>query len=135
MEKELREIYSQLTALTLKVEALLKEYDVPESAESSDKHECLEQTESADTPLSHVCPSPASISFTLNDRFRFQRAIFGGSSERMANAMTAISAMTSSDEVFTYLTNVLDQNVEEPDVEDFFRAVTLRFADHKPLVL
>ncbi len=110
MEKELREIYNQLTALTQKVEAMIK------ACETS-------------------CPTPSSITFTLNDRFRFQRSIFGGSPERMANAMSAISAMTTADEVYAYLTNVLDQNVEEPDVDDFFRAVTLRFADHKPLIL
>ena len=126
MEKELREIYNQLTALTRKVEALLNscEASPPESA-----------PEPVPVPEPVTESIPASITFTLNDRFRFQRAIFGGSAERMANAMSAISAMTTADEVYAYLTNVLDQNIEEPDVEDFFRTVTLRFADHKPLML
>lgn len=127
MEKELREIYNQLTALTQKVEALLKIYETPEASEPSKPV--------AETQDNTDYSAPASITFTLNDRFRFQRAIFGGSAERMANAMSAISAMTTADEVYAYLTNVLDQNIEEPDVEDFFRAVTLRFADHKPLIL
>lgn len=129
MEKELREIYNQLTALTQKVEALLN------ACETSEPTVVSEDTGSSDNSSVSDYSAPPSITFTLNDRFRFQRAIFGGSAERMANAMSAISAMTTADEVYAYLTNVLDQNVEEPDVEDFFRAVTLRFADHRPLIL
>ena len=49
--------------------------------------------------------------------------------------MTAISAMTTADEVYAYLTNVLNRDVNDPDVEDFFREVTLRFSDHKPLII
>lgn len=89
-------------------------------------------------PKATVMPEiqlPAAIRFSLNDRFRFQRTIFGNSPERMANAMTAISAMTTADEVYAYLTNVLNRDVNDPDVEDFFREVTLRFSDHKPLII
>lgn len=89
-------------------------------------------------PKATVMPEiqlPAVIRFSLNDRFRFQRTIFGNSPERMANAMTAISAMTTADEVYAYLTNVLNRDVNDPDVEDFFREVTLRFSDHKPLII
>ena len=132
MEKELKEIHNQLTDLTRKVEMLLNSFG---SSESVDSDKTADVGNNSDDTSQSDCSAPAAITFTLNDRFRFQRVIFGGSAERMSNAMSAISAMTTADEVYAYLTNVLDQNVEDPDVEDFFRAVTLRFADHKPLML
>lgn len=161
MENELREILEQLHSLTNKVERLLAEcerpagdLDCPETSEASEspepsgKAEIFETPEPSGTPEpieapgnpeTHeevaVPPLPAAIRFSINDRFRFQRAIFGNSPERMANAMSAISAMTTADEVYAYLTNVLQRDVDDPDVEDFFREVTLRFSDHKPLII
>ena len=132
MEKELKEIHNQLTDLTRKVEMLLNSFG---SSEPVDSVETADVGNNSDDTSQSDYSAPAAITFTLNDRFRFQRVIFGGSAERMSNAMSAISAMTTADEVYAYLTNVLVQNVEDPDVEDFFRAVTLRFADHKPLML
>lgn len=132
MEKELKEIHNQLTDLTRKVEMLLNSFVASEPVDSD---ETADVGNNSDDTSQSDYSAPAVITFTLNDRFRFQRVIFGGSAERMSNAMSAISAMTTADEVYAYLTNVLDQNVEDPDVEDFFRAVTLRFADHKPLML
>lgn len=132
MEKELKEIHNQLTDLTRKVEMLLNSFVASEPVDSD---ETADVGNNSDDTSQSDYSAPAAITFTLNDRFRFQRVIFGGSAERMSNAMSAISAMTTADEVYAYLTNVLDQNVEDPDVEDFFRAVTLRFADHKPLML
>ena len=132
MEKELKEIHNQLTDLTRKVEMLLNSFVASEPVDSV---ETVDVGNNSDDTSQSDYSAPAAITFTLNDRFRFQRVIFGGSAERMSNAMSAISAMTTADEVYAYLTNVLDQNVEDPDVEDFFRAVTLRFADHKPLML
>ncbi|MDE6032801.1 MAG: hypothetical protein K2G15_02435 [Muribaculaceae bacterium] len=103
--------------------------EVPEVSDNSDFSDVAKPSSYSTPPL------PAAIKFSLNDRFRFQRAIFGNSPERMANAMTAISAMTTADEVYAYLTNVLNRDVNDPDVEDFFREVTLRFSDHKPLII
>lgn len=144
MEKELTEILEQLRSLTAKVEALLaasvpEELSEPEELSSPEVLSASEEpVESVDAYEIAACPEiqmPAAIKFSLNDRFRFQRAIFGNSPERMANAMSAISAMTTADEVYAYLTNVLNRDVDDPDVEDFFREVTLRFSDHKPLII
>lgn len=135
MENELKEILEQLKSLTARVEALIEACATPAAAPAADS---VSVPEPSETPAPQIADSPAAsadICFTLNDRFRFQRVLFGNSAERMANAMAAISAMTTADEVYTYLTNVLDQDVTDPDVEDFFRTVTLRFADHKPLIL
>ena len=138
MENELKEILEQLKSLTARVEALICacEADGPECSPTLQPVPAVspaDESNSAEIEVSEAVPS--AISFTLNDRFRFQRVIFGNSAERMANAMTAIGAMTTADEDYTYLTNVLDQDVSNPDVDDFFRIVTLRFADHKPLIL
>ncbi len=138
MENELKEILEQLKSLTARVEALIGacEADGPECSPTLQPVPAVspaDESNSVEVEVSEAVPS--AISFTLNDRFRFQRVIFGNSAERMANAMTAIGAMTTADEVYTYLTNVLDQDVSNPDVDDFFRIVTLRFADHKPLIL
>lgn len=161
MEKELTEILEQLRALTARVEALLElqaaetpvavEIPEPEPVEP----EPAEPAEPEPVDVPHESPAPCApeevsvesheqvmepmtssqIRFSINDRFRFQRVIFGNSPERMANAMSAISAMTTADEVYTYLTNILNRDIDDPDVEDFFREVTLRFVDRKPLII
>lgn len=164
MEKELTEILEQLRALTARVEALLElqtaeapaAVDIPEpepiEPEPAEPAEPAE-TEAVDAPQETPAPcapeefpvesheqvmepmASSQIRFSINDRFRFQRVIFGNSPERMANAMSAISAMTTADEVYTYLTNILNRDIDDPDVEDFFREVTLRFVDRKPLII
>lgn len=164
MEKELTEILEQLRALTARVEALLElqaaetpvaveipepEPVEPEPAEPAEPAEpepvdapqetpapCALEEVSVESHEQVMEPMTSSqIRFSINDRFRFQRVIFGNSPERMANAMSAISAMTTADEVYTYLTNILNRDIDDPDVEDFFREVTLRFVDRKPLII
>lgn len=148
MEKELTDILNRLHELTAKVEALLAAVKEPVSAPqeapapvAEEKPDIiLEEPVVTDEPIEEEVTQEAAytcspIRFSINDRFRFQRTIFSNSPERMANAMAAISAMTTPDEVYTYLTNVLERDVNDPDVEDFFREVTLRFADHKPLII
>lgn len=158
MEKELTEILEQLRALTARVEALLElqtaeapaVVDIPEPEPVEPEPA---ETEAVDAPQETPAPcapeefpvesheqvmepmASSQIRFSINDRFRFQRVIFGNSPERMANAMSAISAMTTADEVYTYLTNILNRDIDDPDVEDFFREVTLRFVDRKPLII
>lgn len=144
MEQELREILEQLRSLTARIENMLAASEADRAEVSAlneaEEEEILEASSTEEPapeePPTEACPpSNPGFNFTLNDRFRFQRSIFGNSPERMANALSAIGAMTSADEVYTYLTNVLSRDPENKDVEDFFREVTLRFSDHKPLVI
>ncbi|MDE7392912.1 MAG: hypothetical protein K2M80_00345 [Muribaculaceae bacterium] len=61
--------------------------------------------------------------FTLNDKFRFSRELFGNSQAQYNDALNMINAMHSFDEAEDYFYNDLEWNAENPDVEDFMHIV------------
>lgn len=65
--------------------------------------------------------------FTLNDRFRFIRELFKGSSQDFNDTLRLVSSMSSADEVIEYLSDYLCLDPENPDVVDFTAIVTQRF--------
>lgn len=65
--------------------------------------------------------------FTLNDRFRFIRELFKGSSQDFNDTLRLVSSMSSADEVIEYLSDDLCLDPENPDVVDFTAIVTQRF--------
>lgn len=61
--------------------------------------------------------------FTLNDKFRFCRELFGNSQTQYNDALNMINAMHSFDEAEDYFYNDLGWNAENADVEDFMHIV------------
>lgn len=66
--------------------------------------------------------------FTLNDKFRFRRELFGGSDADFADALQVAEAMTSREEVEDYFFNDLCWNPANEDVMAFMDIITARFA-------
>lgn len=66
--------------------------------------------------------------FSLNDRFRFRRELFGGDEEKMNKAITELNDIHSYEESVTYLNNVLQWNVEDVSVADFIKLLEKRFS-------
>lgn len=65
--------------------------------------------------------------FSLNDRFRFRRELFGGDESRMNKAITDLNNINSFEESMTYLHQELQWNIEDEAVADFLKLIEKRF--------
>ncbi|MGM9758707.1 MAG: hypothetical protein ACI30I_01155 [Parabacteroides sp.] len=65
--------------------------------------------------------------FSLNDRFRFRRELFGGNEERMNQAIADLNGMHTFEESLSYLQNQLHWNPDEEAVADFIQLLEKRF--------
>lgn len=65
--------------------------------------------------------------FSLNDRFRFRRELFGGNEEKMNKAITDLNDIHTYEESVTYLNNELKWNIEDEAVADFIKLLEKRF--------
>lgn len=66
--------------------------------------------------------------FSLNDRFRFRRELFGGDEGRMNEAISDLNELQSFEESITYLDKKLKWNVEDKAVADFIKLLEKRFS-------
>lgn len=66
--------------------------------------------------------------FSLNDRFRFRRELFGGSEELMNQVIADLNEIKSYDASVAYIQKVLHGNGEETAVADFLQLIEKRFA-------
>lgn len=86
-------------------------------------------TEAEENPQQPDAPAHAAVGeverlFTLNDKFRFRRELFGNSNEDFTETLDVLRAMDSIDEAEDYLYNDLAWNPENPDVKDFIALIS-----------
>ena len=65
--------------------------------------------------------------FSLNDRFRFRRELFGGDEARMNKVINDLNDLHSYEDSVTYLNNELKWNIEDEAVADFIKLLEKRF--------
>lgn len=65
--------------------------------------------------------------FSLNDRFRFRRELFGGEENRMNQAIADLNDIHTYEDSITYLYEELQWNVEDEAVADFIKLIEKRF--------
>jgi len=65
--------------------------------------------------------------FSLNDRFRYRKELFGGSEEAMNKAITILNSRQSFKECVQFLEEKLHWDFSDPTVKDFVKALELRF--------
>lgn len=65
--------------------------------------------------------------FSLNDRFRFRRELFGGDESRMNKAISDLNELHSYEDSITYLNHELKWNIEDEAVADFIKLLEKRF--------
>lgn len=65
--------------------------------------------------------------FSLNDRFRFRRELFGGNEEKMNKAIADLNDLHSYEDSVAYLNNELKWNIEDEAVADFIKLLEKRF--------
>ena len=66
--------------------------------------------------------------FSLNDRFRFRRELFGGSEELMNQVIADLNELKSYEDSVAYIQKVLHGSGEESAVADFLQLIEKRFA-------
>lgn len=66
--------------------------------------------------------------FTLNDKFRFRRGLFGNNDTLFADTLNTLMAMKSLAEAEEYLYGDMNWNPEDEDVKDFVSIVKNHFA-------
>lgn len=67
--------------------------------------------------------------FTINDRYRFRRELFGNSDTEFIDMINLVSAMTSLSEAEDYFYGDLEWDQENEEVRDFMNIITHYFAD------
>ncbi len=65
--------------------------------------------------------------FTLNDKYRFRRELFGNSDIAFNDALDMIASMHSFEEAHDYFSNDLGWNLDNDDVKDFLEVVSSHF--------
>lgn len=65
--------------------------------------------------------------FTLNDKYRFRRELFGNSDVALNDALDVVSAMRSYDEARDYFVSDLGWDMENDDVKDFLDVIASHF--------
>ena len=142
-EEKLKDSESEVETIdTIKVEA--KEAD-PVSNVSQDNEEAdgnkdvpldvptfdqigFDQSIRLDEKLARDSARDLRRAFTLNDRFRFRRELFGNSENRLVEAIDIIDAMNSLDEAEEYFYGDLGWDRESDDVKDFMAIVANHFS-------
>ena len=80
-----------------------------------------------DEMLSRRSTADLRKAFTLNDKYRFRRELFGNSDAAMTDALNVIAAMHSGTEAEEYLYGDLGWDEMQPDVKDFMAVVKSHF--------
>lgn len=65
--------------------------------------------------------------FTINDRFRYRRELFGNSDVEMNDAINLVEAMQSYAEAEEYFYDMLNWDKESPEVKDFMTIIRNHF--------
>lgn len=67
--------------------------------------------------------------FTINDRYRFRRELFGNSDTEFIDMINLVSAMASLSEAEDYFYGDLEWDLENEEVKDFMNIIAHYFAD------
>lgn len=90
----------------------------PESAEQADARRL-----SVDQMLAHKEAGDLKKVFTLNDKFRFRRALFNQDDAAFAEALQRFSECSTLAEAENFARTSLGWNFDNPDQEDFFNII------------
>lgn len=92
----------------------------------------------ADEPEENPQPGPkADIRplvrvFTINDRYRFRRELFGNLDAAMAEALETLALMPGIDQARAYLEDDLCWDMSVPEVEEFIAAIQPYYNHRRP---
>lgn len=99
-----------------------------------DDDDASSTTEMADSPmrldekLAREGSRNLRKAFSVNDRFRFRRELFGNSDIEMSDTLNLVEAMTTYPEAVDYFMTDLQWDAENPEVKDFMAIIEKHFA-------
>lgn len=116
-QKELLEIADALRQLALRLERL-----AADSSAASVVSEPEVSKAAPVEPVPVVTPKP-SITFALNDRYRFQRELFGNSAAALNDAVEKLAALENADRLDSTL-EALNVDTDSDVGREFLAAIT-----------
>lgn len=78
-------------------------------------------------PISYDSSRSLKQFFTINDKFRFRRELFGNSDTDFTDTLNLLSAMSSIAEVQDYLISDLEWDINNEDVKEFTAIIEAYF--------
>ncbi len=104
--------------------------DVSEEAEYSPEEEVATADEPLrlDEKLAREGSRNLRKAFSLNDRFRFRRELFGNSDIEMSDTLNLVEAMSSYSEAVDYFMTDLQWDADNQEVKDFMEIIEKHFA-------
>ena len=107
----------------------VEEISVDELPQSDVFAETMSEKQPFSQPLVDEKPKVKDLkqSLSIADRFRFQREIFGGSGERMSDALSKINAMETLDEAIKFADESLSFDRDNKTGQDFIAFLKRRF--------
>lgn len=120
------EVPASLVAIDAEVSGQEPQPGEPEEAPQDQKPApAPEPAEDFSAKVSYAGPSRTDHNervlraFTLNDRFRFCRELFGGNSEDFTDTINVIAQLPTFADAEDYLCNDMMWNADDPNVKDF----------------
>lgn len=101
--------------------------DTPTSPNPSVPISSLDKPIRLDERLQRNCSKDLHSAFSLNDKFRFSRELFGNSTAEMSDAVNLVEAMHSYDEAEEYFYGDLGWNRESDEVKEFMDVIKKHF--------
>ena len=107
---------------------------VPEAESEEFEPDPDDQPLTLDEALQRDMTKDLRQAFSLNDRYRYRRELFGNSDSVMNETLNLIEAMHSFDEAEDYFYNDLQWEHDSPEVADFMVIIKNHFWNKRPQV-
>ena len=112
------------------IEIVDNEIEVIEIEQSEESETVIEPPiKTLDEKLARQNSKDLKHAFTLNDRYRFRRELFGNSDTEFIDMINLVSAMASLTEAEEYFYGDLEWDQENEEVKDFMNIIALYFAN------
>lgn len=149
-EREVESVHTEVCEQSTDADAIAESAEAEEADDAIDVPESHEETiESIAPPVHTIEPAADRISesdesadydqesvlptrelrqfFTINDRYRFRRELFGNSDTEMADTLNMIEAMANMAEAQDYLYSDLEWDAETDEVKEFVEIIQRYF--------
>lgn len=106
-----------------------KEVEFVEEEDMEEPESTEEESDAEDEHLSspRADRAPLLTFFTINDRFRFRRSLFGGENPRFLETVGVIESVDNLRQAEDYMTDDLQWDLENPEVRQFCKIVERYF--------
>ena len=101
------------------------EYSIDDTEETEESSDIIEKD--VDSVNEKRVLQRGKLVFTINERFRFKRELFGNSDADFNNTLALVASMENYDEAEDYFLNEEGLNIDNPAVRDFLDIIKKYF--------